>query len=186
MKFLGKFILVITAIILMIILIFIILIGFYSLQNSKLPVLSPVIIQYNESEPEPISTEIKTYLIDSFAISNSIRQAANESLIQANADFAVSQSSEYLCPDSSGLRITAEYPLTAISPLDDYTVYQMAAWELLAKHGYVFQDSTIQNYFDSKKWYEIIPAKSENFDIIYLRLTDLEQENYTFFLNQTS
>lgn len=72
--------------------------------------------------------------------------------------------------ENSDCQIISEDELKGLSPLE----CKIARNEIYARHGRLFQDEQLQNYFDSCLWYEgKIPAEEFELDM----LNDFEKEN---------
>lgn len=67
-------------------------------------------------------------------------------------------SSDYIFPDSSTSYLTR----SQIEALDGYTMY-LARNEMYARHGRIFQNTDLQQYFGSKSWYTPL-YQPEEFD----------------------
>ena len=52
--------------------------------------------------------------------------------------------------------------------------------EMYAKKGYQFTDTAIQDYFNSKTWYQGIAEKTDDMDAIFNGMSDIEKANVEF------
>lgn len=84
---------------------------------------------------------------------------------------------DFILPMSSERYLTEEDVLPL---LDDKERLQLARNEIYAKYGRMFDTEWIQEYFNSKPWYEGIYTPSE-FDS-YITLTDIETQNAAYLL----
>lgn len=60
------------------------------------------------------------------------------------------------------------------------SMIQMVINEMYARYGFRFTNQNIQNYFESKEWYQNITERSMNMDEIYQKMTDIEKANIEF------
>lgn len=60
------------------------------------------------------------------------------------------------------------------------SMIQMVINEMYARYGFRFTNQNIQNYFESKEWYQNITERSMNVDEIYQKMTDIEKANIEF------
>lgn len=60
------------------------------------------------------------------------------------------------------------------------SMLQMVINEMYARYGFRFTNQNIQNYFESKEWYQNITERSMNMDEIYQKMTDIEKANIEF------
>lgn len=115
---------------------------------------------------------------DSSAATNLVKiynKARDEA--EKERETAEQENSDYILPMSSEREITEE-DLADIK--DDAWMLKLARNEIYARHGRMFKDESIQEYFDSKDWYEpkytAEEFESEHKDLI----SKLETKNATF------
>lgn len=92
---------------------------------------------------------------------------------------------EYLCEYSSERLITEEdimnLKMQQVDGLpEDHGMIQMVINEIYAKHGYKFKTESIQQYFEQKSWYQAIAEYTEDYDLIYQSMSDIERTNVDF------
>ena len=80
-----------------------------------------------------------------------------------------SSQSDYILPDSSSRYLTA----ADVAGLSEYEL-EIARNEIYARHGYIFNDKDLRNYFNSKSWYH--PTVSSS-DFTSSMLSDIEDKN---------
>ena len=103
-----------------------------------------------QAQKEPVSTEAQT-----------VQPATMPSTVAIN--------NEFILPDSS-VRVLDKSELAGFSAEQ----CRLARNEIYAKHGRMFDDAGLQNYFNSRSWYHgTIPAKQFNDNI----LSDIEIQN---------
>ncbi len=88
---------------------------------------------------------------------------------EEEAEEAEASDDEYIFPDSSTRYLTDE----DLAGLSSGTL-RLARNEIYARHGYIFTDETLQNYFNSKSWYKgTTPASNFNENV----LNEIEKAN---------
>lgn len=103
-----------------------------------------------ETQTEPVSTEAQT-----------VQPATMPSTVAIN--------NEFILPDSS-VRVLDKSELAGFSAEQ----CRLARNGIYAKHGRMFDDARLQNYFNSRSWYHgTIPAKQFNDNM----LSDIEIQN---------
>jgi len=103
-----------------------------------------------QAQTEPVSTEAQT-----------VQPATMPSTVAIN--------NEFILPDSS-VRVLDKSELSGFSAEQ----CRLARNEIYAKHGRMFDDAGLQNYFNSRSWYHgTIPAKQFNDNM----LSDIEIQN---------
>ena len=103
-----------------------------------------------QAQTEPVSTEAQT-----------VQPATMASTVAIN--------NEFILPDSS-VRVLDKSELAGFSAEQ----CRLARNEIYAKHGRMFDDAGLQNYFNSRSWYHgTIPAKQFNDNM----LSDIEIQN---------
>ena len=103
-----------------------------------------------QAQTEPVSTEAQT-----------VQPATMPSTVAIN--------NEFILPDSS-VRVLDKSELVGFSAEQ----CRLARNEIYAKHGRMFDDAGLQNYFNSRSWYHgTIPAKQFNDNM----LSDIEIQN---------
>ena len=108
-----------------------------------------------ETQTEPVSTEAQT-----------VQPATMPSTVAIN--------NEFILPDSS-VRVLDKSELAGFSAEQ----CRLARNEIYAKHGRMFDDAGLQNYFNSRSWYHgTIPAKQFNDNM----LSDIEIQNRNFII----
>ena len=91
---------------------------------------------------------------------------------ESSAVSLTASSTDYILPFSS----TRKVQETDLSQLSQ-TELNYAQYEITARHGVIFADDNLQQYFSSKSWY--IP-KTEASQFNLEDLSDIERENYVF------
>lgn len=93
--------------------------------------------------------------------------------------------SDYLCPESDQRELT-EADVTTLQgntvtglPADK-SIVQMVINEMYAKKGYQFEEQAVQEYFNSKTWYQEIVTKTDDMDAVFASMTDVEKANVEF------
>lgn len=92
---------------------------------------------------------------------------------------------DYLCAESSQRELT-EDDVTALQSMTveglpaDKGIIQMVINEIYARRGYQFEDQSIQDYFNSKAWYQEIAEKTDNMDTVLESMTEIERANVEF------
>ena len=110
-----------------------------------------------ESEEADVTTEIQTEV--------NTTQTVQPSTVPST----VAVNSEFILPDSS-VRVLDKSELAGFSAEQ----CRLARNEIYAKHGRMFDDAGLQNYFNSRSWYHgTIPAKQFNDNM----LSDIEIQN---------
>lgn len=89
-----------------------------------------------------------------------------------NTESVLFDPSEYILPYSNSSYLSA----SDISGLSGSEI-RMAINEIYARHGRLFDDSTIQSYFDSKSWYNGTTSGSNFSDGVF---NDFERANIDF------
>ena len=85
---------------------------------------------------------------------------------------------DYVFPNSDTVLLTEEDVLPI---LEDQETLQIARNEIYARHGRMFDTEWLQDYFNSKSWYEGIYTPAE-FDS-NVTLSDIETQNATYLVN---
>ena len=92
---------------------------------------------------------------------------------------------DYLCVESDQRELTEE-DVTALQAQTveglpaDKSIIQMVINEMYARKGYQFTDQAIQDYFNSKTWYQEIAEKTDDMDAVFEGMTDVEKANVEF------
>ena len=95
------------------------------------------------------------------------------------------ETTDYICPESSERELTEE-DVTALQSKtvanlpEGKDIIQMVINEMYAKKGYQFTDTAIQDYFNSKTWYQGIAEKTDDMDAIFNGMSDIEKANVEF------
>lgn len=109
-----------------------------------------------QAQTEPVSTEAQT-----------VQPATMPSTVAIN--------NEFILPDSS-VRVLDKSELVGFSAEQ----CRLARNEIYAKHGRMFDDAGLQNYFNSRSWYHgTIPAKQFNDNM----LSDIEIQNRNLIID---
>lgn len=110
---------------------------------------------------------------------NTDANAQSEFITNIGAEMATSVvDRDYVFPNSDTVLLTEEDVLPI---LEDQQTLQIARNEIYARHGRMFDTEWLQEYFNSKSWYEGIYTPAE-FDS-NVTLSDIENQNATFLLN---
>ncbi len=92
---------------------------------------------------------------------------------------------DYICSESAEKELTEE-DVTVLQGKtieglpEGKDVVQMVINEIYARKGYQFTDEAIQDYFNSKAWYQEIEEKTADMDAILESMTDIEKANVDF------
>ncbi len=95
------------------------------------------------------------------------------------------ETADYLCPETSERELT-ESDVTALQSKtveglpEGKDIIQMVINEMYAKKGYQFTDTAIQDYFNSKTWYQEIAEKTDDMDAVFNGMSDVEKANVEF------
>ena len=110
---------------------------------------------------------------------NTDANAQSEFITNIGAEMATSVvDRDYVFPNSDTVLLTEEDVLPI---LEDQETLQIARNEIYARHGRMFDTEWLQDYFNSKSWYEGIYTPAE-FDS-NVTLSDIENQNATFLLD---
>lgn len=110
---------------------------------------------------------------------NTDANAQSEFITNIGAEMAASVvDRDYVFPNSDTVLLTEEDVLPI---LEDQETLQIARNEIYARHGRMFDTEWLQDYFNSKSWYEGIYTPAE-FDS-NVTLSDIENQNATYLLN---
>ncbi len=96
-----------------------------------------------------------------------------------------SEDGDYLCSDSA-VRILTEEDIEKLrsGTYDDLPegkgIIQMVVNEMYARKGYQFGVQGIQDYFETKEWYQKITERSHDQESIYQNMSEIEQANVQF------
>ena len=94
------------------------------------------------------------------------------------------QTYDYNYDDSYYMWDTSDryYTQSDVDNMSNYDLY-FARNEIYARHGRMFNNSDLQDYFNSKSWYN--PTYTpEQFDSMASPLSDIEQKNCTLMLQE--
>ena len=109
---------------------------------------------------------------------NTDANAQSEFITNIGAEMATSVvDRDYVFPNSDTVLLTEEDVLPI---LEDQQTLQIARNEIYARHGRMFDTEWLQDYFNSKSWYEGIYTPAE-FDS-NVTLSDIENQNATYLL----
>ena len=92
---------------------------------------------------------------------------------------------DYICSESAEKELTEE-DVTVLQGKtieglpEGKDVVQMVINEIYARKGYQFTDEAIQDYFNSRTWYQEIEEKTADMDAILESMTDIEKANVDF------
>ncbi len=124
-------------------------------------------------------TDYDTNLSDSTVASSDTTNevAAEETKTETN--------SEYLCSFSSD-RLITEADMDELESSDygdlpgDRSLAQMIINEIYAKNGCQFESEEVQEYFETKSWYQEIGSYESDKSVVYSSMSSIEQDNITF------
>lgn len=91
-----------------------------------------------------------------------------------NGDYLFAESATRLLTAADISNFQTRYP-NSLFP-GDRSITQMIINEMYAKHGYIFKDQALTDYFSQKSWY--VP-KTADMEQIYPVMNDVEQANVT-------
>ena len=92
----------------------------------------------------------------------------------ANEEYLFAESATRLLTAADVSNFQTRYP-NSMFP-GDRSITQMIINEMYAKHGYIFKDQALTDYFSQKSWY--VP-KTTDMEQIYPVMNDVEQANVT-------
>ncbi len=92
----------------------------------------------------------------------------------ANEEYLFAESSTRLLTAADISNFQTRYP-NSLFP-GDRSITQMIINEMYAKHGYIFKDQALTDYFSQKSWYA---PKTTDMEQIYPVMNDVEQANVT-------
>lgn len=154
--------------------------------QTKLPALSPADVSAADTIPDPSSQDPVRISLEDTVMTNSPLKDANEKReAQGKATEEALRSEGFLCVFSDSLLIT-QADLDAIfqNPPDDlpegYSVAEMILYEMYARRGFTFRDTSLREYFEDKAWYQAAPGKTDNRNVILARMNDIERQNLAF------
>ena len=92
---------------------------------------------------------------------------------------------DYLCAESNQRELTEEDVTALQSQIveglpADKDIIQMVINEMYARRGYQFTDQAIQDYFNSKTWYQEVAEKTDDVNAVFESMTDVEKANVEF------
>ena len=99
---------------------------------------------------------------------------------------AIASSGDYICSFSASRLLTREdveammivYPNTYFP--GERSVTQMMVNEMYARHGYVFKDQALNDYFNQYAWYRNNPVRNPQMDSIYPQMSAIEKQNVDY------
>ena len=154
--------------------------------QTKLPALSPADVSAADTIPDPSSQDPVRISLEDTVMTNAPLKDANEKReAQGKAAEEALRSEGFLCVFSDSLLIT-QADLDAIfqNPPDDlpegYSVAEMILFEMYARRGFTFRDTSLREYFEDKAWYQAVPGKTDNRNVILARMNDIERQNLAF------
>lgn len=65
----------------------------------------------------------------------------------------------------------------------DVDVPQMIINEIMARHGGVFENKEIQNYFNHQPWYQVLGEYEADEEKVYAKMNDYEKKNLQFLID---
>jgi hypothetical protein len=92
----------------------------------------------------------------------------------ANGEYLFAESATRLLTAADISNFQTSYP-NSLFP-GDRSITQMIINEMYAKHGYIFKDQALTDYFSQKSWYA---PKTTDMEQIYPVMNDVEQANVT-------
>lgn len=90
--------------------------------------------------------------------------------VKIDSDNVTYHADEYVAPMSEYVKFSSDNLMC----LNDNQL-RIAKNEILAKHGCIFEDISLNNYFNSKRWYE---GKVEEAEFDQAQLSEIEKSNY--------
>ena len=154
--------------------------------QTKLPALSPADVSAADTIPDPSSQDpVRISLEDTVMTNTPLKDANEKREAQGKAAEEALRSEGFLCVFSDSLLIT-QADLDAIfqNPPDDlpegYSVAEMILYEMYARIGFTFRDTSLREYFEDKAWYQAAPGKTDNRNVILARMNDIERQNLAF------
>lgn len=154
--------------------------------QTKLPALSPADVSAADTIPDPSSQDpVRISLEDTVMTNTPLKDANEKREAQGKAAEEALRSEGFLCVFSDSLLIT-QADLDAIfqNPPDDlpegYSVAEMILYEMYARRGFTFRDTSLREYFEDKAWYQAAPGKTDNRNVILARMNDIERQNLAF------
>ncbi|MDD6678145.1 MAG: YARHG domain-containing protein [Firmicutes bacterium] len=154
--------------------------------QTKLPALSPADVSAADTVPDPSSQDpVRISLEDTVMTNTPLKDANEKREAQGKAAEEALRSEGFLCVFSDSLLIT-QADLDAIfqNPPDDlpegYSVAEMILYEMYARRGFTFRDTSLREYFEDKAWYQAAPGKTDNRNVVLARMNDIERQNLAF------
>ena len=154
--------------------------------QTKLPALSPADVSAADTVPDPSSQDpVRISLEDTVMTNTPLKDANEKREAQGKAAEEALRSEGFLCVFSDSLLIT-QADLDAIfqNPPDDlpegYSVAEMILFEMYARRGFTFRDTSLREYFEDKAWYQAAPGKTDNRNVVLARMNDIERQNLAF------
>ena len=154
--------------------------------QTKLPALSPADVSAADTIPDPSSQDpVRISLEDTVMTNTPLKDANEKREAQGKAAEEALRREGFLCVFSDSLLIT-QADLDAIfqNPPDDlpegYSVAEMILFEMYARRGFTFRDTSLREYFEDKAWYQAAPGKTDNRNVILARMNDIERQNLAF------
>lgn len=90
--------------------------------------------------------------------------------------------SQVHAPRYNGVQKKGIYPEASIRVIKYKDLSELTDWdikimksEIYARHGYIFKNKELMNYFSNQPWYQPISSK-----ITEIKLSDIEKENIRF------
>lgn len=154
--------------------------------QTKLPALSPADVSAADTVPDPSSQDpVRISLEDTVMTNTPLKDANEKREAQGKAAEEALRSEGFLCVFSDSLLIT-QADLDAIfqNPPGDlpegYSVAEMILYEMYARRGFTFRDTSLREYFEDKAWYQAAPGKTDNRNVVLARMNDIERQNLAF------
>ncbi len=118
------------------------------------------------SSAQDINKELEAEISNPVNTENNTINTTNVSALQSKYPV------DYIIADSDRRLITDEELKGK-----DIDFYRLARCEILARRGYKFKTPELNQYFEDKIWYLVIPSNSRITDISDLDLNDIEKSN---------
>lgn len=142
-------------------------------QIAETEISEEVLEEENTVTAYEVSGKIENFSID--RTSNTVGTATTEN----------TGDSEYLCQESI-VRVLNDQDVANLKS-GDYEnlpagkdIIQMVINEIYARNGYQFENEELQEYFESKSWYEVRDIDATDMETIYNAMSDIDKANVDF------
>ena len=96
----------------------------------------------------------------------------------ATGEYLYAESASRLLSTADVSNFQAQYP-NSMFP-GERSITQMIINEMYARHGYVFKDQALNDYFNQYAWYRNNPVRNPQMDSIYPQMSAIEKQNVDY------